>query len=159
MKRTRSQDEREMLRPFDWDSVLCRFYRRARSGVLHTNVVKHLYDARWGPECRHCGTEVLDTQWHRYGLSQPTCLNTTELERLLEQAYWAIDRELFLPDQAMFPPGIGHYIADHWTLPQRPIWMGAGEYKMIWAPMVQMLLISGVMHNGSWGGRRPQNCR
>lgn len=79
MRRTLREEEREMLRPFRWDTILCRFYWRARSGILHTNVVKHLYDARWDPACRTCGNNVLDSQSHRYGLSQPTCENSLEL--------------------------------------------------------------------------------
>ncbi|EGZ19573.1 hypothetical protein PHYSODRAFT_298074 [Phytophthora sojae] len=137
-KQVMTADERGMVWRYRWGMPLCRFYWRARFGLLHTSAVKHRLDRRWSPSCRCCEEECRDTQSHRFGLSQPVCCNTTELENQLHVMHAALERDLWLPDQHLFIPILGHEAAKGMELPQRPRWKEDNGRQVAWQPMVNI---------------------
>ncbi|OWY99464.1 hypothetical protein PHMEG_00029525 [Phytophthora megakarya] len=96
-KRTMMPDELAMVSTYRWDGAMIRFYWRAKALVLHTNAVKHLFYPSWPAKCTCCSDECLDTQNHRFGITQPHCVHVDRLRQNLNKTFCHLERELWLP--------------------------------------------------------------
>ncbi|RHY69682.1 hypothetical protein DYB34_008495, partial [Aphanomyces astaci] len=86
-----------------WNLPALSFYWRAICYTLHTNVRKHRIQPRWDPHCR-TSPDSLDTQEHRFGLTQPQCPAATSLTQDLLLATQALIPKAWLPDQDIYLP-------------------------------------------------------
>ncbi|KAG1697096.1 hypothetical protein DVH05_017482 [Phytophthora capsici] len=137
-RRTVTPDEISMIYTEGWTEASRRFYWRARMNLLHTNAVKHRFDARWSDSCVLCDDGCTDTQDHRFGLGDQSCVEVTELDAMLSETYYKLDQQHLLPDQSILIPTIGHHIAMAVGGATREWWSRRSNTQTLWRPIVRI---------------------